>query len=403
MERKNEVFSSIVLNNLQRERKSLSKYAYTSNKGIRKYPEREKIPDRKNIRPVFFHDTDKIMHSHAYSRYIDKTQVFYLFENDHITHRVLHVQFVSKIGRVIGRCLKLNEDLIEAIALGHDLGHVPYGHDGERVLHNLCEKNRIGSFCHNVQSVRFLMEIENHGEGLNLSLQVLDGILAHNGEMISEEYVPDYGKTWEKFEKEYRKCFTEESFSKKIFPMTLEGCVVRISDVIAYIGRDIEDAITLKLIKRNEIPKEIRKILGDSNDKIINNLVLDLIKNSYGKAFLKFNKAIFKALEDLKTFNYEKIYFNPRIKTQTHKINNMFTNLFYKYYEYLKKENTGSDLFRYFLNDMNNDYRKNTHKARIVVDFMAGMTDDFFSNQYKKLFVPQSLGLDLSQAKSLNI
>lgn len=320
----NEILSKIVLNNLQRERKSLFKYACRSNKGIRKYPKKEKVLDRENIRPIFFHDTDKIMHSFAYSRYIDKTQVFYLFENDHITHRVLHVQFVSKIGRVIGRCLKLNEDLIEAIALGHDLGHVPYGHDGEKVLNTLCKKNKIGCFCHNAQSVRFLMEIENAGEGLNLSLQVLDGILAHNGEILKEEYIPDYGKTWERFEEEYWKCFNEENYGKKIYPMTLEGCVVRISDVIAYIGRDIEDAKTLKLIKTNDIPIEIRRTLGASNDKIINNLVMDLIKKSYGKDYLTFSKDIFKALEDLQKFNLENIYFDPRIKTQTPKIENMF-------------------------------------------------------------------------------
>ena len=184
------------------------------------------------------------------------------------------------------------------------------------------------SFCHNAQSVRFLMELENAGEGLNLSLQVLDGILAHNGEMLSGEYVPDYGKTWEKFEKEYRECFKEASFSKKIFPMTLVGCVVRISDVIAYIGRDIEDAIRLKLIKRINIPKEIKKILGATNDKIINNLVLDLIENSYGRDYLIFSKDVFRALKELKNFNYESIYFNPQIKTQTHKIENMFIHLF---------------------------------------------------------------------------
>jgi dGTPase len=248
MREKNKVFSNIVLNNLYRERRTLSKFACLNIKGIRKYPNREKIPDRENIRPTFFHDTDKIMHSLAYTRYIDKAQVFYLFENDHITHRVLHVQFVSKIGRVIGRCLNLNEDLIEAISLGHDLGHVPYGHDGENVLNELCKDSGIGCFCHNVQSVRFLEEIEQRGKGLNLSLQVLDGILAHNGEMLSEEYRPTYGKTWEEFEAEYINCSKDENSSKKIFPMTLEGCVVRISDVIAYIGRDIEDAITLKLI-----------------------------------------------------------------------------------------------------------------------------------------------------------
>ena len=187
MKLKNDVFSKIILNNFSREKKILSKYACRSNKGKRRYPEREKIPDRENIRPIFFHDTDKIIHSLAYTRYIDKTQVFYLFEHDHITHRVLHVQFVSKIGRVIGRCLRLNEDLIEAISLGHDLGHVPYGHDGERVLNDLCIKHKIGFFCHNAQSVRFLMEIEDKGQGLNLSLQVLDGILAHNGEMLNKK------------------------------------------------------------------------------------------------------------------------------------------------------------------------------------------------------------------------
>lgn len=235
MKKKEKIFSEIIINNLQRERRNFIKYACKNIHGVRKYSGREKIPDLENIRPVFFHDTDKIIHSRAYSRYIDKTQVFYLFENDHITHRVLHVQFVSKIGRVIGRCLRLNEDLIEAISLGHDLGHVPYGHDGEKVLHSLCKENKIGCFCHNAQSVRFLLEIEQGGKGLNLCLQVLDGILSHNGEILKKEYKPDYEKTWELFEEEYRKCFIEENYSRKIFPMTLEGCVVRISDIIAYI------------------------------------------------------------------------------------------------------------------------------------------------------------------------
>jgi len=394
MKREDEIFSAIVLNNLQRERKTFSKFACTSNKGIRKYPDREKIPDRENIRPVFFHDTDKIMHSLAYCRYIDKTQVFYLFENDHITHRVLHVQLVSKIARVIGRCLRLNEDLVEAISLGHDLGHVPYGHDGEEVLHKLCRDNKVGCFCHNAQSVRFLMEIEQQGKGLNLSLQVLDGILAHNGEMVNEEYKPEYGKTWAQFEEEYRNCFREENYSEKIFPMTLEGCVVRISDVIAYLGRDIEDAITLKVIKRKDIPSEIKQVLGGSNDKIINTLVLDLIKNSYNKDHLAFSKVIFQALKDLIKFNHENIYFNPRTKTESHKIENIFKQLFEKYCKHLEDKFQEFPIYQYFLNDMNDDYRENDTK-RIVIDFIAGMTDDFFNNQYKDLFVPKSYGYSL--------
>lgn len=391
MTEKDRVFSEIVLNNFKREKLILSRYACKNSKGLRKYPEREAIPDRENIRPVFFHDTDRIIHSKAYSRYIDKTQVFSLFENDHITHRVLHVQFVSKIARVIGRCLKLNEDLIEAIALGHDLGHVPYGHDGEKVLNDICQENHIGCFYHNDQSVRFLMEIEERGEGLNLSLQVFDGILAHNGEMLNKEYKPDYEKTWEKFEAEYKRCFEEQDYRKNIVPMTLEGCVVRISDVIAYIGRDIEDAIVVKLIKREEIPCEIRETLGASNDKIINTLVLDLVKNSYGKDYLKFSGDIFKALDELKNYNYSSIYLNPLIKTETHKIQAMFRQLFDKYVDILKN-NSPSAIYEHFLNEMNGNYLKSTDNKRKVIDFIAGMTDDFINNQYKELFVSQSYG-----------
>jgi dGTPase len=284
------ILSQIVLSNAKREKNTLSKYACRNREGKRKYETRERINDRINIRPIFFHDTDKIIHSLAYTRYIDKTQVFYLFENDHITHRVLHVQFVSKIARVIGRCLKLNEDLIEAIALGHDIGHTPFGHDGESFLNEICKNEGIGHFYHNAQSVKLLHEIENKGNGLNLSLQVLDGILAHNGEILSAKYIPVKEKKWDDFEKEYRKCFQKKDYYKKIVPMTLEACVVRISDIIAYIGRDFEDAIEVKLIKRNSLPKEISKIIGNSNDKIINTLVMDIINNSYDKNYIKLRK-----------------------------------------------------------------------------------------------------------------
>ena len=178
-----EIFNEIIKNEYKREAKTLSRYACKSSESIR-FKE-EKIPDRSTIRPAFFHDADRIIHSKAYTRYIDKTQVFSLFENDHITHRVLHVQLVSKIARMIGRCLRLNEDLIEAIALAHDLGHVPYGHEGERYLNEICQKNNLGYFCHNAQSVKFLMELERRGKGLNLSLQVLDGVLSHNSQNMN--------------------------------------------------------------------------------------------------------------------------------------------------------------------------------------------------------------------------
>ena len=397
MGNKDEIFSEIVLANLRREKQTLAMYACKNYKGIRKYPEREKVPDRQNIRPIFFHDTDKIMHSQSYSRYIDKTQAFCLFENDHITHRVLHVQLVSKIGRVIGRCLRLNEDLIEAIALGHDLGHVPYGHEGERILHNLCSSNGIGCFCHNAQSVRLLMELEEKGKGLNLSLQVLDGILAHNGEIPIKKYEPRYSKTWQIFEEEYRKCLETENYSENILPMTLEGCVVRISDVIAYIGRDVEDAIRLKVISKRDFPIEIKRILGFPNDKIINTLVLDLTRNSYNKNYLAFSEDVFKALNNLLKFNTERIYENPAINTQAEKIENMYKQLFQRYCQDLENNYQDSPIYD-SVHDMDESYLRNTDKKRMVIDYIAGMTDDFFYNQYQELFVPQSYGYQLKSS-----
>ncbi|MFC1557130.1 deoxyguanosinetriphosphate triphosphohydrolase family protein [candidate division KSB1 bacterium] len=382
----------IIINNLIREKKTLSRYACKSNKGLRKYPDRERIPDRENIRPVFFHDTDRIIHSLAYARYIDKTQVFSFFENDHITHRVLHVQFVSKIGRVIGRCLRLNEDLIEAISLGHDLGHVPLGHTGENILNDICEKNKIGHFYHNAQSVRFLREIEQRGEGLNLSLQVLDGILAHNGEILDKKYSPVFEKDWTEFESEYDRCFKEKDYYKEIIPMTLEGCVVRISDIIAYIGRDIEDAITVKLIKRKNIPDHIKKVLGNSNDRIINALAMDIIQNSYGKPYLEFSDKVYKAFDALKEFNNENIYNDKRIRDQDGIVEFMFKELYKCYYKDINNNNKESSITKHFLKGMNQDYCTKTNKKRIVIDYIAGMTDDFFINEFKSRFVPQSYG-----------
>jgi dGTPase len=192
------IWNEIISNNFERENKTLSEFACKSEDAIRLFD--EKLPDEDNLRPSFFHDTDRIIHSLSYSRYIDKTQVFFLFDNDHITHRVLHVQLVSKIARTIGRFLKLNEDLIESIALAHDIGHTPFGHDGEKYLNNILNSLRQNYyFCHNAQSVRFLKDIENRGKGLNLALQVYDGILCHNGEIVNHKYEPKREKVFECF------------------------------------------------------------------------------------------------------------------------------------------------------------------------------------------------------------
>jgi dGTPase len=383
----------ILKNNIRREYRTLSRFACRSTKGIRLHPEKEEIPDRINIRPIFLHDADRIIHSMAYSRYIDKTQVFFLFENDHITHRVLHVQFVSKIARVIGRFLRLNEDLIEAIALGHDLGHVPFGHDGERFLNAIAKKKGIGCFCHNAQSVRFLMELEKQGEGLNLTLQVLDGIFAHNGEILKKSYTPKPDKTWETFLDEYEKCWKIDDYYKTIRPMTMEGCVVRISDIIAYIGRDIEDAIEIKLIKREDIPEAIFRILGNTNREIINNLIIDVINSSYGKNALSFSNEIYTALQKLLVWNNKYIYNNPKKTDQNDKIEYMMSFLFEKYVNDLRIHNKESSLHTLFLNNINETYRKKTKNERIVLDFIAGMTDDFFNNEFKQYILPVSYGL----------
>ncbi len=385
---------SIVENNEKREQLTLSPYACPSSAAERLHP--EPIPDSENIRPAYYHDTDRIIHSLAYSRYIDKTQVFFLFENDHITHRVLHVQLVSKIARTIGRFLRLNEDLIEAIALGHDIGHTPFGHDGERYLNEICEEMGIGYFRHNAQSVRWLQELEKGGEGLNLTLQVLDGILCHNGEAISEQYIPAPRKTFEDFQLEYEKLWTEKDFGHDIKPYTLEGCVVRISDVIAYIGRDIEDAIIVKLITRDQLPEHVVRVLGNTNREIIDRLIRDLVQHSLGKPYLVFSPEIVGALHELRDFNYRYIYLSPVKQSQDTKIRAMFRQLFSALLEHVKENDTSSPIFYDFLDNMSPKYKENTPPARMVVDYIAGMTDDYFMDTYTGLFLPQKFGREIS-------
>jgi len=368
----------------QEEQRRLSPFACPSLKAIRREDESSVILGH---RQYFSLDVDRILHSLSYSRYIDKTQVFYLIKNDHITHRVLHVQLVSKISRTIGRLLRLNEDLIEAIALGHDIGHSPFGHDGERFLSRLCVDYGIGHFLHNVQGVRFLERIEKKGRGLNLSLQVLDGILCHDGELHQQSLTPYGDKTFEDLDREILQKM--EDPNKELRPMTLEGCVVRLADTISYIGRDIEDAIRLRLIKREEIPKECKDILGDTNGSIVYRLVSDLVYNSLNKPYLMFSEEVAEALGQLKRFNQEAIYQNKLIKTQTHKIELMFSLLFEKYLSDLENGDEGSDIFSSFLEGMSEKYISETPPAAIVRDFIAGMTDEYFLAQCQKNLIPE--------------
>ena len=358
---------------------SLREYACKSREAKRLI--KEPIEERIDIRSDFFRDADRIMHSNAYARYMDKTQVFPMVTNDKITHRGLHVQFVAKIARTLGRMLGLNEDLIEAMGLGHDLGHVPFGHFGERVLNQICEENGLGLFLHNAQSVRVLQTLERNGVGLNMTLQVLDGILCHNGEMLEKRYEPDYEKTVKQFYDEYENCWKIKGYDKRIRSMTLEGCVVRISDVIAYIGRDIEDAIVLGVIKREDIPEDVVSVLGNTNSQIIDTLVNDLLENSYGKPYLEFSDEVFIALKELMKFNYTHIYNSP-IKAEVEASSEgRFRELFAKYMRDL--ENKEGYIYEHYLANMQEGYAKINSYGKIVVDFIAGMTDNFFTEQYE--------------------
>lgn len=326
-------------------------------------------------RQAFSADADRILHSRAYTRYIDKTQVFSLVEHDHVTHRVLHVQLVSKVGRTIGRFLGLNEDLIEAIALGHDIGHPPFGHEGERILTELCTAAGIGRFQHNVQSVVSLDRLENNGRGWNLSLQTLDGILCHNGEIHERRLSPDREKTFERLDDDIRRLAAGLG---DIRPMTMEGCVVRLADTIAYIGRDIEDAIRLGLISRDEIPADCRSVLGETNGTIVYRLVTDLIRESRGAPDIAFSAEVATALKTLKAFNYEKIYLNPRIRGHLKTIEALYRRLFEQCIADVARQDQGSVICRTFLANMPPAYREVSPPGVAARDFIAGMTDRFF-------------------------
>jgi dGTPase len=301
---------------------------------------------------------------------------------------VLHVQLVSKIARTIARYLGLNEDLIEAISLGHDIGHTPFGHDGERFLSELCRSNGIGYFQHNVQSVHFLDRVECKGKGWNLCLQTLDGVLCHDGEIHNRVLEPERKKTFETLEKEMSA--KKDDPGIKLIPMTLEGCVVRMADTISYIGRDIEDAIRLKMIKRSDLPKDSVDILGDTNGTIVYNLVTDVIKNSFQNSYVAFSPEVSDALKRLKDFNLERIYMNPEIKKHTGAIEKLFGILFEKYLNDIETENRSSVIFTGFLEDMSEEYIENHGKEEIVRDFIAGMTDQYFLRQCPEDMCPKT-------------
>ncbi|MDF1616265.1 deoxyguanosinetriphosphate triphosphohydrolase [Petrocella sp. FN5] len=322
------------------EEQFLSEYAVLSKNSAGR--ETEELPC--DIRTDFQRDRDRIIHSKAFRRLKHKTQVFISPEGDHYRTRLTHTLEVAQIGRTIARALRLNEDLTEAIALGHDLGHTPFGHAGERALDNICELG----FKHYEQSIRVVEMLENKGKGLNLTWEVRDGILNH----------PTKGE-----------------------PSTLEGKIIRLSDKIAYINHDIDDAIRAKILMADDIPKAYLDVLGQTARQRINNMIHDIVDNSIDKNDVVMSLTMMEAMQELRVFMFENVYIGSKAKEHENKAINMLTQLFLYFkerehllpYEYLERIDNKQDTL-----------------DRVVCDYIAGMTDRYAINTFTELFIPSS-------------
>jgi len=340
------------------------------------------------FRGPYSRDRDHILYSGSFRRYIGKTQVIYFAASfdEQLSNRSIHTLQVSQIARTIGKALKLNLDLIEAIALGHDLGHTPFGHDGEEILQDICRKKKIGLFFHNIHSLRVVDKLADACKGMNLTFQVRDGILSHDGE-INEKYLkPDRYK----IEADLMNYCQEKSKGEKvhIVPATSEGCVVRMSDAISYVGQDFEDAIRIGILKKNELPEKIKRELGETNADIINSLVTDIIINSHNRDEISYSSNIAERVFELKQFNTEKIYKSPRLKAKKTKLKTAFKYLFDKFLSDINQGDENSIIFKeWIFNRGKNkgvDYLNSYLPEQMVVDYIASMTDRYFNNTYMK-------------------
>ncbi len=379
--------SSEIANNIENERKQIKTgFGFDESRVLR----RDNKRDRANvIRTAFIRDIDKIIHCPYYNRYSDKTQVFSFYKNDDITRRGLHVQLVSRIARTIGKALNLNLDLIEAIALGHDIGHTPFGHAGERFLDEIYFSHTKRHFSHNIHSVRVLDKIYPY----NISLQTLSGIASHDGEMELSEYYPKPIDSFEEFDKQIENCYLDKENVKKLVPSTLEACVMRISDIIAYLGKDRQDAEKAKLISNSDFQDGA---IGTYNAEIINNLIVNIIENSYSKPYIKIDEKHFEALKKAKADNYELIYKNDGVSNVTNNtIKPMMSEVYEKLLNDLISQNISSPIFTHHIDYVNKAFYKretpyeNCEPNQIVVDYIASMTDDYFVDLYAHLF-PES-------------
>lgn len=349
--------------------------------------------DRETIwRPCYVRDVEKILHSPFYNRYTDKTQVFSFYKNDDISRRGFHVQLVSRIARNIGRLLGLNLDLIEAIALGHDIGHTPFGHAGEHILNDISLEANGRYFNHNVHSVRVLDGILHH----NISLQTLDGILCHNGEMELKEYRPNHLSDFDAFDEKVENCYVNKDAVGKLIPMTLEGCIVRISDMIAYLGKDRQDAMKMNCLSDDSVFRGGK--LGTHNAEIINNLVVTIVENSYGKDYISMDDESFEALKASKKENYKYIYAYTSIEDD---VRPLMEKIYKKLISELKEEKKDSVIFKHHIDYIAENgkyyggrkYRQENTPEQIVIDFIASMTDDYFMDLYEYLFPKEETGI----------
>jgi len=368
---------------LEKTRENLSEFAFQNEDAYRLKEESSDF-----LRSDFAIDRDRILYSGAYRRYQGKTQVFSFtnFFDEEMTNRSTHTTYVSQISRTIGKRLNLNPELLEAIALGHDLGHSPFGHDGEIALSDCCRKHGIGQFHHNVQSLQVADYIAKGGNGLNLTFQVRDGIISHDGEVHNKILTPLRSKTEDDI-KEFIKQ-KKKGVKATCLPATLEGCVVRISDTIAYIGQDIEDAIRYEILRAEDLPKDCTDYLGNSNSKIIDTLVKSVVVSSYEKDYISFDDETSEYLFKLKKFNYAHIYTNPNIKRAKFIIKNSIDLLFGIYLKDIKTGNKESNIFKQFLNRKNKKYISAFSNEEIVRDFIATMTDRYFNEEVKNLLLP---------------
>ena len=360
--------------------------AFDEREALRRNPDRDRATV---IRTPFIRDIDKIMHCPYYNRYADKTQVFSFYKNDDITRRGLHVQLVSRIARTIGGALGLNLDLIEAIALGHDIGHTPFGHAGETFLDRLYFKHSGRHFSHNIHSVRVLDKIYPY----NITLQTLCGIAAHDGEMELSVYQPRSVGSFEEFDRMIEACYEDKANVKRLVPSTLEGCVMRISDIIAYLGKDRQDAERAHIASGNSF-EDLG--IGTYNAEIINNLIVNIVENSYGKPYIMMDEVHFTALKKAKADNYERIYKNSAVEEELHaSVEPMMAAL----YEGLRSDlicgNKSSPIYTHHIDYVNKAHYKRSvpYEASspddIVTDYIASMTDDYFIDLYAHLF-PES-------------